>query len=270
MPYFYSGHGQGRLPPMYWPGQRPPPYQAPWEWDYSANGNPRPRQPAPQGQSPEEDPRVVALQKQVDVILGELQAERAERAKEKEEQRQNERDAALRTEISTVAGKVDSSLQEISGTVRALSEQIQRGNAEGEISRTQQLAEQVGNLTQTIASQREAQLQSTVDALRGELLQVSQRINVEPTGKSTEDLIALGIPILGAKIDNLGNMVGGELQGIRKQAADGKLPVLTPPNPPTPGKAVDPADPVKTAQQISGARAVEDRILAMASGQPRN
>ena len=262
VPYFYQGHGQVRPSPVYWPGQRPPPYQAPQEWGYFANGNPR-----PQGQSPEEDSRVVALQKQVEGILGELQTERAERAKEKQEQLEREREGAWQAQFKGLASEVDSSLKAVGDMVKDLATQIHQGRTEVETSDTQKLVEQVGNLTQTIASQRETQLQGTVDALRSELLQVSQKLNTEQTGKTTEDLAALGIPLAVAELRNMGNTVTTELKGIRTQVAEGKLLSLTPP---TPGKPGAPDDPVKTAQQIAGARAVEDRILEMAGGQPRS
>jgi uncharacterized protein YoxC len=226
--------------------------------------------PPPSPETAEANPLVLALQKQVDGILGELQAERTERAKEKEEQRQKERDAALQGQINAVAGKVDSALIEISGVVKGLTEQIQRGYTEGETSRTQQLAEKVDTLTETIASQREAHLQSTVDGLRGELGEVRQKLNAEPTGKTTEDLISQAVPLALQKLDSLGDTVKGELQGIRQQAADGKLPSLTPPTLPGAGRPGEPADPVKAAQQIAGARALEDELLTLTAGRPRS
>jgi uncharacterized protein YoxC len=222
--------------------------------------------PPPSPETAEANPQVVALQKQVDGILGELQAERAERAKEKQEQKDKERDAALQAQINAVAGKVDSSFQEISGVVRALTDQIQRGNTEGETSRTQQLAEKVETLTETIASQREAHLQGTVEALRGELGEVRQKLNTEPTGRTSEDLLSQSIPLAVAELRNLGDAVKEEARSIRLQAADGKLPSLTPPTLPGAGRPGDSADPVKTAQAITGARAIEDEILTLTAG----
>ena len=149
--------------------------------------------------------------------------------------------------------------------VKGLSEQIQLGRGVAEASQGQQLAEKVETLTKTIADQREAQLQGSVDSLRSELGDVRQKLNTEPTGKTTEDLISLGIPVLAGKIDNAATMIGSELKGIREQVGDGKLLTLTPPA--NAQKAA--ADPLKTAQQIAGAVALEDEILkaeAVSSG----
>jgi hypothetical protein len=234
----------------------PPPYVYP----------PYPRA-APSAETAEANPQVVALQKQVEGILGELQAERAERAKERQEQQEKEREAAWRDDLNAVVSKVDGTFKEIGEMVKGLGAQIQAGKAEGERSHTQLLVEQVGALKDTIASDREAQLIGTVDALRGELGEVRQKLNVEPTGKTTEDLLSQGIPLALAKLDNLGETVKGELRGIRQQAADGKLPSLTPPTPPGAGQQSGQADPVKAAQQIAGARALEDDILAMTNSQ---
>ena len=149
--------------------------------------------------------------------------------------------------------------------VKGLSEQIQRGQGVAEASQGQQLAERIEILTKTIADQREAQLQGSVDSLRNELGDVRQKLNTEPTGKTTEDLLSQGIPLAVAELRNVGATVTTELKGIRAQAGEGKFPMLAPPNPPIPGKAVDSASPLKTAQQIAGAVALEDDILKLAA-----
>jgi hypothetical protein len=271
-PYFYPAQGHFRSGPQFFPGPRSS-YQPHWAGEPYAT-DPRYPWPAPPGTS--EDPQVAALKKQIednkkqnDDILGELQAERAERAKERQEQKDNERDAALQSQINAVGGKVDGMFSEVSMLVKGLSEQIQRGASEGEVSRTQQLAEQVGELKDTIASQREERLLNTVDSLRSELGEVRQKLSAEPTGKTTEDLISQTVPLALSKLDNLGSTVKEELRGIRQQAADGKLPNLSIPNA-SAAKTGDPADPMKTAQQIAGARAIEDRVLALSGRHPRS
>ena len=276
-PYFYPAQGQGysRSSPQFWPGHRPG-YPAAWPDERFAY-DPRYSRPAPQGLEPEASPIVLALQKQVDIlakqsdgILGELQAERAERAKEQQEQREKDRDAALQAQISAVALKVDSTFKEMTDMVKGLGDQLQRGNADTATSHTQQLVEEVGALKDAIASQREERLQATVDALRGELVTVSQKLNAEPTGKTTEDLISAAIPVLGARLENLGSGIKDELKGIREQAGQGKLPNLTLPNPPQAPPKPASNNPVEAAQQIAGFRAVEDRIMAMTGRQPRS
>jgi hypothetical protein len=225
----------------------------------------------------EENPLVVALQKQVDTlqkqgdgILGELQAERAARVKEQQEQREKDRDAVLQAQINAVALKVDSTFKEFSDMLKGLGEELQRGSANTATSQRDQLAEKVQALSETIASQREAQLLGTVDALRNELITVSQKLNTEPTGKTTEDLISAGLPVLGSRLQELGSGIKDELKGIREQVGKGQMPILSLPN--APPSSMQPAsdNPMETAQQIAGARAVEDRILAMAGRQPRS
>ena len=266
-PFFYPPQGQFRPPPQFYPGQRPV-YQTRWADDSFAY-DPRYTRPAPQGYAgPEEvNPEIAALKKQNADILEELKANREERAQERAEQREKERDAAFQGQINALGGKLDGVFTEVSTMVKGLTDQIQRGHTEGEASHTQQLADKVTTLTEKIADQREVQLQSTVDALRGELGEVRQKLNAEPTGKTTEDLLSQAIPLALSEARNIGATVTTELQGIRQQAADGKLPNLSVPNA---GKTGDLADPMKTAQQIAGARAVEDKVLALAGRQPRS
>ena len=269
--YMYGPPPYGRPNSMGWPGQSAPPYSRPWEMDPYFHGyTPYYRQGPQSAAKTEADPQVVELQKKFDGILGVLDTERAERAKERQEQREKERDAALQAQINTLGSKVDGVFSEVSTLVKGLSDQIQRGHTEGETSQNQQLAQKIETLTEKIADQREAQLLGTVDALRGQIDTLDKKLNAEPTGKTTEDLIATGIPLAINKLDAMGNMIGGELKGIREQAADGKLPNLNVPKTGGAGKAGDPTDPVKAAQQIAGARAVEDKVLELASRQPRS
>ena len=261
--YLYGHPPYGRPAPMYWDGRQPRGYRRDWEpepppYDY------RYSRPRPDPESAEANPQVVALQKQVDGILGELQAERAERAREREEQKEKDRDAAWQAQLNTIGTKTENTFRELGDMVKGLSDQIQRGQGVAEASQGQQLSEQVATLTRTIADQREAQLQGSVDSLRSELGDVRQKLSAESTGKTTEDLAALGIPLAIAELRNVGAAAVGELKGIRTQAAEGKLPILAPPPAPNPGKVAVPEDPVKTAQQIAGARVLEDEILSAA------
>lgn len=267
--YMYEQPRYGRQAPVFWDGRRPPIYARDWEpeppsydYRYYRQGPPGPGNAAA-------SPEVVELQKKFDGILEVLQAERAERAKEKQERDAKERDAALRAEINAIAGKVESSFQDISGVVKTLADQIKQGYTESETSRTQQLAEKVETLTHTLADQREANLLTSVEGLHKELAEVRSKVNAEPTGKTTEDLLSQGIPLALAEVRTMSAAGMAELKAIREQAADGKLPSLTPPTPPGVGKAGDSANPVRTAQQIAGARAVEDHILSLTGAQQR-
>lgn len=266
--YMYGRSSYDRRAPEYWMGRRPAPYQRPWDTEpppYTSY-----YRPPPPADNAEANPQMVALQKQLDGIIAEQQAERAERAKEKQEQQQKDRDAAWQGQLNAVVTKVDDTFREFSDLVKGLGTQIQAGKTDVATSHTQQLVEKVEALQTTLASDREERLVTTVESLRSELAVVHQKLNAEPTGKTTEDLISSAIPLLGGKIDALGTAVKGELKEIREQAADGKLPTLTPPTPPGAGKPGDQVDPVKTAQNIAGARAIEDEILAMTGGQPRS
>lgn len=266
--YFGQAHRQFREGFQYWPGQRPP-YQPDWARESYAY-DPRYTRPMPLSETAEPNPQVVALEKKVDVILGELQAERAARAKEQEEQRDKDRDAALLNQINAVATKLEGSLVGIAGVVKTLGDQFTRGQTDGERSHSQLLAEKVETLSQTITNEREATLKNTVEALRGELVTVSQKLSAEPTGKTTEDLISSALPILGARLESLGTGIKDELKGLREQAGKGQLPNLSLPNARASTDNPASTDPLKVAQQIAGARAVEDRIMATAGRQPRS
>lgn len=257
-PYVYAGHnGPGQ---MYFPGQQP---QYPQQWGqapyvvYNQSGR-------PSTSNGEANPEVVALQKQVDGILGELQAERAERAREKQDRDAKDRDATWQAQLNAVTAKVDGTFKDLSTLLQGLHDQVQKGHSEVEASHTQQLAEKVTTLAETIASQREAALLTSVDAVHKELAAVQQKLSAEPIGKTTEDLISQGAPLLMERLDSLGTMIGGELKGIRAQAGAGQLPGLAPPNPVSPGRTPGAASPVETAQQIAGARQIEDDILRLA------
>ena len=266
--YMYEQPRYGRQAPMFLDGRRPSPYQRDWEYE----GPPpdyRYYRSAPPVETAAASPEVVELRKQVDGILGEFQAERAERAKERLEQQEKERDVAWQAQLGAVSAKVDTAFKEISDVVKGLVAQIQLGRGDAEVSQTQLLAEKVETLNKTISDQREAQLRDTVEGLRGELGDVRQKLNAEPTGKTTEDLLSQGLPLAIAELRNVGGTVTSELKGIRQQAADGKLPSLTPPVIPGAKDQAGSADPVNTAQQIVGARALEDEILTMAAGQGR-
>ena len=267
-PYMYDGPGRNGPGPMYWPGQRAPhPQQwGPEPYPYFVYNQPG-RPPTANGEA---DPQVVALQKQVDVILGELQAERAERAREKQERDQKDRDAAWQAQLNALATKVDGTYKDLSDLVKGLGDQLQRGHSEVEGSRTQELSEKVTNLTEIIASQKDAALLTSVEGLHKELAAVQQKVNAEPTGKTTEDLLSQGIPLALEKMDGLGNTIRGELQGIRAQAAAGQLPGIALPSAPIPTKTPGAASPVETAQQIAGARQLEDEILSAVGGQARS
>ena len=267
--YMYGRPGYGGRAPVFWQGYGGSPYPRQWEMEPPPYFYSPYARAAPSADTAEANPQVAALQKQVETMSTELLAERAERARESLEQKEKEREAAWQAQLNAVVNKVDSTFKEFGDLVKHLGEQIQAGKSEGERSHTEQLVEQVEALKDTLASDREARLQGTVDALRGELGEVRQKINTEPTGKTTEDLISQGIPLALAKLDNLGETVTGELRGIRQQAADGKLPSLTPPTPPGDRNPRGEADPVKTAQQIAGARALKNDILAMTNSQGR-
>ena len=158
--------------------------------------------------------------------------------------------------------------KDLGDLVKALGEQIQQGDSDVETSRTQQLVEKVNTLTQTIADQRELALVTSFEGLQKELSDIRSRVNVEPTGKTTEDLLSQGIPLVIGELRSVGNTLTGELKGIRAQAAEGKLPMLAPPAAPTPGKPGGLA--VETAHQIADARVLEDEILSSVNTPTRN
>lgn len=263
MPYLYRRPRQDGPGPMLWQGQGRWSGSQPWAGPPDVYYDPRYSRPMlPVGQNGEANPQVVALQKQVDAILGEFQAERAERAREKQERDLKDRDAAWQAQLNALAAKVDGTYKDLGDLVKGLGDQLQKGHSEVEGSRTQELAQKVTALTEIIASQKDAALLTSVEALHKELATVQQKVNSEPTGKTTEDLLSQGIPLALEKIDGLGNTIRGELQGIRAQAAAGQLPGIALPTAPTSGKPPGAASPVETAQQIAGARQLEDEILA--------
>lgn len=266
--YMYGQPSYGRPGSMFWPES------ARWSGQRPSDGFYEPRYYRPMPGSAEEldaNPQVVALQKQVSDILEALKDERAERAEEKREQLQKERDAAWQTQLNALATKMDGSLSALVDEVKVIGQQVNQGRTTAEASQAQRLTEEVSALKDTIVSNREAQLQGTVDSLRDKLVEVDQKVNREPPGKTTEDLVAQGVPLVVGELRSIGNMVGGELRGIRAQAGEGKLPGLAPlfitPPQEKPGGSANPA---VVAEQVVAIRGLEDEILQFVGHQSRS
>lgn len=267
--YMYGRPPYGRPSPTFWPPQsRWSNYSPPWEEASEGYYEPQYRQRMPaMPEDGADSPRVVELQKQVSGILEELKEERAERAQEKQEQSEKARDAVWQDQLRGVVGKVDSTFKEFGDMVKQLGDQIQQGHNTVETSRVEAMAAKIDQLNTTLTDQQKAQLIGKFEELQLKLTEMNERVNREPTGKTTEDLIASGLPLLAAKLDNLGSGVKEELQGIRLQAADGKLPNLNVPNAPATSRQEETTPLVETAQQIAGARALEDEILGLVASQ---
>ena len=198
-----------------------------------------------------------------------MEQERRERALERAADEERRKEQELESRFGQVENSIVAVNNKIGQVLEVIQTQQQSRQTTAEASALDGVKAEVTQLRTRLEDEKDKNLQTQIEAarldrerLQGQLEEIKLSVAKTPTGRTQEDLVSEGFPVLMDKLDSGLGRVTEELQGIRESASNGRLPILhLPIQPVTPGS---PGSAVQDAQHIAQTRGLENSILAKA------
>lgn len=272
--FYFQDYGQpGGGPPMFGGFAQHQGYRDPYARSYPPQWGPPgyypPTPPRQADKKEEENPEVKELRALVLTMKENMEQERRERALERAADEERRKEQELESRFGQVENSIVAVNNKIGQVLEVIQTQQQSRQTTAEASALDGVKAEVTQLRTRLEDEKDKNLQTQIEAarldrerLQGQLEEIKLSVAKTPTGRTQEDLVSEGFPVLMDKLDSGLGRVTEELQGIRESASNGRLPILhLPIQPVTPGS---PGSAVQDAQHIAQTRGLENSILAKA------